>query len=134
MRIKLGPIDGSEGTCSGVPQEYNGLAEEYESCSQIHKCDDTESESEKRLEDDTKTRPAFKKDECDERKDGDSERGDTPEHLLEIRGKGKVPSCTMNATENGGKDQQEEDLPEMFISMFWTIECRNVCGLNWEER
>ena len=135
MRIKLGPIDGCQGTWSGVHQEYNGLAEEHNSINRVHKCDDTESESEKRLGDDTKAGPEFNKDECDKRKNGDGERGDTPEHLLdlEIKGEEIVPCCTMNATENEGKDRKEEELPETVILMFWTIERRNVGGVGWDE-
>ena len=118
VRIKLGPIDSNEGTWSGVPQECKGLAEECESCSRIRKCDDTDNNCEERIGLDINAGPAYNKDECDEWKDGDGERGDTPERLLEIRRGGKVPSRTMNATENGGKDRKEEGWPETVISMF----------------
>ena len=97
MRIKLGPIDGGEGGWWEVPQECNGLTEEYKSCSHVDGCDDKKCECRQPRE------VACRKDGCDEGKDGDSERGETPEHQLEERGERKIPSCTMNATENGGK-------------------------------
>ena len=141
MRIELDPIDGSEGTWWEVPQECNGMTEEYESCSCIQGYDGNISRCKGRPKEDIRiTGVAINKNECEEEtdrdcddwKDGDSERGDTPENLLGVRGERKVPSCTMNATENGAKNQQEEEVPVQVILVKWSIERRNVCGVNWE--
>ena len=44
VRIELGPTNGSEGTWWEVPQECNGLTEEYEPCSCICRYNDKISE------------------------------------------------------------------------------------------
>ena len=126
MRIELGPIDGGEGSWWEVPQECNGLNDEYESRSHVDGCDDFKRDSRRTTE------AASKKDGCDEGKDGDNERGDTPEHQLEERGERKIPCCTMNATENGGKSKEEKGNPVPAILMLWTIEHRHVCVVNRE--
>ena len=43
MGIKLGPIDDDERIWRLVPQECDGLTEEYESCSCIRECDNYRS-------------------------------------------------------------------------------------------
>ena len=138
MRIELGPIDSSKRSWWQVLQERKCLTNEYESCDSIHEHDDSNRESRWSL---VITGHAYIQDDCDEDtdrdceewKDGDTEGGDTPEHTLGVRGESKVPSCAMNTTENGGKDQQGQEVPVRVISMFWTIERGNVCGVNREE-
>ena len=142
VRIELGPIDGLEGTRWEVSQECNGLTEEYKSCNCIHECDNRNRESGGSIGGfiNITTGHACNKDDsdkdtdwdCEEWKDGNIKRGDTPEHSLRIRGKGKVPSSTMNASKNGGKDEEEDNIPERVESMSWMIESRNVCGVNWK--
>ena len=63
--------------------------------------------------------------------DGDGKRSDTPELLLCVSGERKVPSCTMNATEDDRKGHHEEGVRELGIfvtSTLWNIYCRNVLG------
>jgi hypothetical protein len=40
----------------------------------------------------------------------------------------------MNATDDGAKDHEEQDVPPHGISMLWTVECRSVCGFSKEGR
>ena len=130
-----------------MPQESNGLTEEYESCSCIYRYGDHISKcKDKYGVDGNRTNgggfntmvDGCNKDtdwDCDEWNDGDSERSDTPHHPLEIRGERKVPACTMNAAENGGKGQQEEDMIIKVIRFrprSRTVEHRNVGGIDRE--
>ena len=155
MGIKLCPIDGDECAWWQVPQECDGLTEEYESCRCIHKCEDYErncshdADNEYKdspndclndvhdsfilliaLEFDGKVVKEFEGDEtdwnCSDRNDGDGERSDTPELLFCISGEGKVPCCTMNGTEEGAKDHQEQGVQPLGMRMFWDIERRDV--------
>ena len=41
---------------------------------------------------------------------GDSNGGDAPELLFSISGERKIPPCTMNATEDGAKDKQKQEV------------------------
>ena len=86
MRVELAPIDSGEGTWWEVPQECDGLTEEYEPCSCIYRYGERISERKGKFEC-TKTKGSeFNTDDCDEDterdcdewKDDDSERSDTP--------------------------------------------------------
>ena len=105
MRKELGPIDGREGTWWEVPQECNGLTEEHESCDCIHEYDNGNSGCRKGFYTGRITGIQRSSDECasDEWKDGDSDRGDKPDHLLEVRGERKVRRGIMTATGREGK-------------------------------
>src|SRR6266511_3555373 len=70
---------------------------------------------------------------CSNWENGDSNGGDTPEYLFCVSGEKKMPACTMNATEEGAKRNEEQDLHVLGISMFWNVERRDVCGLRREE-
>ena len=109
----MGPFDGLEGSWRKVPQECNSLTEEYESCSCI--CYDDHHEYYKIRD------PGYENDQdgYEEGKDGYSDRGDPPEHPLGVRRERKIPSCAMNATKNGGKNQQEEKIQGLVILMPW---------------
>ena len=62
----------------------------------------------------------------------DSERCDAPEFLFCVSGEWKVPTSTVNGTENGAKGKQEQGVEVMGISMLWDVERRDVCGVNGE--
>ena len=47
---------------------------------------------------------------CTNWRNGDNNGGDAPELLFSISGERKIPPCTMNATEDGAKDKQKEEV------------------------
>jgi len=55
-----------------------------------------------------------------------------PEFLFFVGGEWKVPSCTMNATEDGAEDKEGQYVPVLGISMPWNVERRHVCGMGRE--
>lgn len=63
---------------------------------------------------------------------GDSERGDAPEFLSCVSGERKIPPCTMNGTEGGGKGNQEQDVQVLGISVLWNVERGDVGGISRE--
>ena len=52
--------------------------------------------------------------------------------LFRVSGEKRVPSCTMNCTEDGAKGHQEQGVQILRKSMAWDIERRNVCGASRE--
>jgi len=71
---------------------------------------------------------------CSNGKYSDNQRSDVPELLFCVSGERKVPSCTMNATEDGAKGDQERIVEQLGISVFWDVERRDVCGVSRERR
>jgi len=55
-----------------------------------------------------------------------------PEALLLVSEERKIPSCTMNATEDGDKGHQEKGVEPLGISMTGNIERRDVGGVGRE--
>jgi len=67
---------------------------------------------------------------CTNWDNSDSKGGDAPEFLFCGSVERKIPPCTMNATEGGAKDQQEQRVQVLGILMPWNVERRDMCGIS----
>ena len=144
MRIICRPIDSDECTWWLVPQERDGLTEEYESCGCIYEREDYRNHS---THDSIGIGTGFKdvEDEFDEEhdeegdreytdwNDGDGKRGDTPEFLFSGSGERKVPPRTVNATKDRAKGQKDQGMKQRVgMLMLWNVKSGNMCGVDRE--
>ena len=70
-----------------------------------------EGEDEKDEEDDSEGKGYTK------RMNGDSNGGEAPELLFCVSGERKIPPCTMNATEDGTKDKQRQEVGKLMFEL-----------------